>query len=210
MIDAALIMVDLQNDFCPGGSLAVPEGDQIMPLINRLQTQFKLIVASLDWHPPEHTSFAANHPPLTVGDSIEIAGAQQILWPVHCVQGSVGAQFHVGLDQNRVQQVVHKGVDPNIDSYSVFFDNAHQRSTGLYDYLQAENIKTVYLVGLATDYCVKYSALDAAKLGFTVFVITDACRGVELNLGDVAAAYAQMQAAGITLVDSASVLSARE
>ncbi len=210
MIDAALIMVDLQNDFCPGGSLAVPEGDQIMPVINVLQSHFKLIVATQDWHPLDHASFAANHPGLAVGDVIEIAGAPQVLWPVHCVQASNGALFHALLDQTRVQHIVHKGIDPAIDSYSAFYDNAHQRSTGLYDYLKAENIHTVYIVGLATDYCVKYSALDAVKLGFTVYVIQDACRGVELTAGDSAAAYIEMQAAGVKLTDAASVLSARE
>ena len=210
MIDAALIMVDLQNDFCPGGSLAVPGGDEIVPLINALQPRFKLIVATQDWHPLEHTSFAANHEGRAVGDVIEVAHAPQVLWPVHCVQASSGAEFHAALNQTHIQHIVHKGRDPAIDSYSAFFDNAHQRSTGLADYLQAKGIHTVYIVGLATDYCVKYSALDAAKLGFTVWVIEDACRGVELKPGDVESAFAEMRSAGIKLTQSASVLSAKE
>ncbi|MCB0847700.1 MAG: bifunctional nicotinamidase/pyrazinamidase, partial [Bacteroidetes bacterium] len=173
----ALIIVDIQNDFLPGGALAVNEGDQIIPLVNSIQNQFDLIVATQDWHPANHGSFAANHQEKTPGEVIDLYGLTQVLWPVHCVQNSPGAEFASDLDMKEVAKIFHKGTDPNIDSYSGFFDNGRKKKTGLGDFLQSEGVTHVYVVGLATDYCVKYTALDAASLGFQTTVIKDACRG---------------------------------
>ncbi|WP_232051850.1 bifunctional nicotinamidase/pyrazinamidase [Aquicella siphonis] len=201
----ALIMVDLQNDFCMGGNLAVPGGDEVIPLANQLQPYFDLIIATQDWHPHDHMSFAANHPGRAVGEVIQVEELVQVLWPVHCVQDTKGAEFHPGLDLHRVNKIIHKGVNKHIDSYSAFFDNAHLRSTGLSDYLRDEQVNDVYIMGLATDYCVKYSSLDAVHEGFKVTVIQDACRGVELSQGDVRAALAAMRDAGVTLVACADI-----
>lgn len=203
---SALIMVDLQNDFCAGGSLAVPGGDEVVPLANALQAHFDLIVATLDWHPHDHTSFAANHAGYAVGETIDLDGVQQVLWPVHCVQATNGAAFHPDLNTDKVTHVFHKGIDKFIDSYSAFFDNAHQRETGLGDYLKHQGIERVYIMGLATDYCVKFSALDAKHLGFDVYVLADACRGVELHAGDVAGAFDEMKQVGIHLVETKEIL----
>lgn len=200
-----LIMVDLQNDFCPGGRLAVPDADLIIPLVNELQPFFHHVVATLDWHPKDHTSFASNHPGHQIGDVLIMDQIPQILWPDHCVQGSEGAQFHPNLNVQRVRKIFKKGIDKNIDSYSAFFDNAHRRATGLADYLHEQNIKEVYLLGLATDYCVKYSCIDAANLGFDVYVIVDACRGVELKPGDCAKAFQEMEQAGAHLITSKKI-----
>lgn len=199
-IRKALIMVDLQNDFCSGGHLAVPGGEDVIAHANLLQPQFDLIVATQDWHPQDHMSFATNHPGSHIGDELIIDGVKQVLWPKHCVQGEQGAMFHPDLNLERVHKIFHKGTDKQIDSYSAFFDNAHRRSTGLGEYLRSENISTVYILGLATDYCVKYSALDAAKEGFEVYVIADACRGVELKSGDISNAIAEMKAANIHVI----------
>lgn len=201
----ALILVDIQNDFCSGGALAVPEGDLVVDIANKLQLHFNLIVATKDWHPENHTSFAVNHPQQVVGDTVMIAGIEQLLWPVHCVQHSKGADFHPQLNTERIDKIFYKGIEPSIDSYSAFFDNAHQRATGLHDYLHEKGVTDVYIAGLATDYCVKYSALDAAHLGFKVFCIQDGCRAVELKPGDSARALAEMQANGVTLIKSAAV-----
>lgn len=203
----ALIMVDLQNDFCRGGSLAVPEGEAVIAIANKLQPHFDLVVATQDWHPHDHMSFAINHPGHGVGDWVVVDDIPQILWPSHCEQNSNGAQFHPELDTHAITKIVHKGVDKKIDSYSAFFDNAHRRSTGLGDYLQSESVQEVYIMGLATDYCVKYSSLDAVHLGFTVYVITDACRGVEMNPGDSGQAFEEMRAAGVTLIQVADIVS---
>lgn len=202
----ALIMVDLQNDFCRGGSLAVPDGDSVVPLANQLQNHFDIIIATQCWHPKDHTSFAANHPGHRIGDVIQLGNLSQILWPEHCVQNSFGAQFHPQLDIHRLNKTIHKGIDKNIDGYSTFFDNAHLRSTGLGEYLKAEQVTDVYLLGLATDYCVKYSALDAVHLGFAVNVIIDACRGIDLNRGDIEKALNEMKNAGIKLIQSQDVM----
>lgn len=196
----ALLIIDMQNDFCPGGSLAVPGGDEIVPIINELQVKFDYIIATKDWHPHDHISFAANHSDRQIGDVIDVGSLPQVLWPVHCVQETVGSNFHPALDIGRIEKIFHKGMDKNIDSYSAFFDNAYQRSTGLADYLHQQGVDTLYIVGLATDYCVKYSAIDAAKLGFSVFVIKDACRAVELKEGDVEQAFKEMSAMGVTLI----------
>jgi len=202
MAASALIMVDLQNDFCHGGSLAVPEGDLVIPIANQLQNHFKYIVATQDWHPHNHVSFAVNHPGHSVGDVILVDKIPQVLWPHHCEQETNGAAFHAGLNQTKITHFVHKGADPKIDSYSAFFDNEHLRSTGLESYLRENGIETIYIMGLATDYCVKYSAIDAVKLGFEVYVILDACRGVELNPGDIKAACDEMAAAGVKFTTS--------
>lgn len=194
----ALIIVDLQNDFCAGGSLAVPGGDEVVPLANKLQGQFELVIATQDWHPHDHVSFAANHAGYAVGDEILVDDIPQVLWPVHCVQGTKGAEFHPDFDTSHVKKIFHKGTNPKIDSYSAFYDNEHLRSTGLTDYLRSEGVTEVYIMGLATDYCVKYSALDAVHDGFKVYVITEACRGVELSEGDTKRALEEMQNAGVT------------
>lgn len=201
----ALIIVDVQNDFCPGGALAVPEGDRVVPVINRLQARFDLVVATQDWHPPDHGSFAANHPGRQPGEFIELGGLEQVLWPVHCVQHTPGAAFHPDLDVARVAQVFQKGIDPNIDSYGAFFDNGHRRSTGLDDYLKERAVADVYIGGLATDYCVKYTALDAVRLGFATHVIEDACRGVNLEEGDVVRAVEEMRSHGVMIVHSKEI-----
>lgn len=201
-----LVIIDVQNDFCPGGALPVPEGDQIVPVIRRLIRGFDRVVATQDWHPPNHLSFADNHPGRKPGDVIQLAGMEQILWPVHCVQHTQGAELHPDLDRSAIHRVFYKGTDPQIDSYSGFFDNGHRHSTGLEDYLRSEGIKKIYLCGLATDYCVKWTALDAVRLGFETYVVEDACRGVELHPGDVAAALQEMSLAGVSLVRSEALV----
>lgn len=198
----ALIFVDLQNDFVPGGALPVPDGGALVPLANRLQPSFDLVVATQDWHPRDHGSFAANHPGRAPGDRIDLSGLPQILWPVHCVQETPGAAFLPGLDMTRVEKVFRKGTDPTIDSYSGFFDNGHRKATGLGDYLKSRGVKSVYVIGLAADYCVKFTALDAKQLGFETHLIEDATRGVNLRPGDVAAAIEEMKRAGVNIVRS--------
>ncbi len=196
----ALIIVDVQNDFCPGGALEVPEGDRVVPVINALQPRFGLVVATQDWHPPDHGSFAANHEGKQPGDVIELKGLEQILWPVHCVQHTPGAAFHGDLDLRRISRVFQKGTEPDIDSYSGFFDNGRRKATGLAEYLKDERVGDVYVCGLATDYCVKFTALDAVPLGFATYVIEDACRGVNLQPDDVAMALDEMRAKGVQVV----------
>lgn len=200
-----LILIDLQNDFCPGGELAVPEGDLVIPPANRLQPHFDLVVASQDWHPADHGSFAENHPGKEPGEVIELNGLDQILWPVHCVQGTKGAEFHADLERDRIARVFHKGTDSGVDSYSCFFDNARHKSTGLADYLKDQGAERVFICGLATDYCVKFSALDAVDLGFRTCLIEDASRGVNLNAGDVAAAIEEMRRAGVKMLASSDI-----
>jgi nicotinamidase/pyrazinamidase len=195
-----LIITDVQNDFCPGGTLPVPEGDRIIPTINRLQPRFDLVVATQDWHPPDHGSFAANHPGKAPGEIIELGGLAQVLWPVHCVQHTPGAEFHPGLDRSRIAAVFQKGTDPQIDSYSGFFDNAHRRATGLGEFLRRREASELYLCGLATDYCVKFTALDAVGLGLSTFVVEDASRGINLHPGDVDRALAAMKSHGIRVI----------
>ena len=198
----ALLIIDCQNDFCDGGTLAVPQSSLIFPIINRLQKLFKHVIASKDWHPADHISFASNHPGSKVGDLIEEQGEKHQLWPIHCVQYSYGAEFSPALDLGNIQTVIFKGTHSDLDSYSAFFDNAHLRSTGLTDYLRQCAISDVYIVGLAIEYCVKFTALDAAALGFNTTVIMDACKGVELRQGDITSAYQQMEAFGVSLVNS--------
>ncbi|PYJ05135.1 MAG: bifunctional nicotinamidase/pyrazinamidase [Verrucomicrobia bacterium] len=201
----ALIIVDLQNDFLPGGALPVPHGDEIIALANKLQRKFELVLATKDWHPPDHGSFAANHPGKKPGDRIMLDGIEQILWPVHCVQNTYGAEFAPAFDTSRIAHVFHKGVERSIDSYSTFFDNAHRRETGLADYLKKRSVKNIYLMGLALDYCVKYSVLDARHLGLNTRVILDGCRGIELEHGDIDRALDEMIQAGATILKSADL-----
>jgi nicotinamidase/pyrazinamidase len=201
----ALILVDLQNDFLPGGALPVPHGDEVIPLANELQQNFELVLATKDWHPADHGSFATKHPGKKPGDRVILDGIEQILWPVHCVQNTHGAEFAKAFDTSRVAHVFHKGTDPLIDSYSTFFDNAHRRHTGLAHYLEKRGIKDIYLMGLAVDYCVKYSALDARHLSLNTHVILDGCRGIELERGDIDRALHEMKRAGAVLLKSSEL-----
>ncbi|MGA2068490.1 MAG: bifunctional nicotinamidase/pyrazinamidase [Thermoguttaceae bacterium] len=201
----ALILVDLQNDFCPGGPLGVPEGDQVIPPANALQGCFDLVVATQDWHPANHGSFAVNHPGKRPGDVIELAGLTQVLWPVHCVAGTPGAELHPALAPGRIARVFRKGTDAAVDSYSGFFDNGRRRATGLDAYLRQQGVREVYVCGLATDYCVKCTVLDALALGLATWLVEDACRGVNLRPGDAAKALDDMRAAGARLVHAAQL-----
>jgi nicotinamidase/pyrazinamidase len=198
----ALIIVDLQNDFLPGGALPVPHGDEVIPVANDLQRHFELVLATRDWHPPDHGSFAVNHAGKKPGDRIILDGIEQILWPVHCVQNTLGAEFAPAFDTSRIVDVFHKGIERNIDSYSTFFDNAHRRHTGLADYLKKRSVEEIYFMGLALDYCVKYSALDARHLGLNTHVILDGCRGIELEPGDIDRALDEMKGVGAVLLKS--------
>ncbi len=198
----ALVIVDVQNDFMPGGALPTVRGNEVVPVINRLQQQFELVVATQDWHPANHGSFASNHPGRKPGEVINLAGLEQILWPDHCVQGTKGAELHPDLVRSRIQWIVRKGTDPSIDSYSAFFDNGRRKSTGLEDDLRKNGVTDVYLCGLATDYCVLWSARDAVKLGFRTHVVRDACRGVELQRGDIERAFEKMRSAGVEVITS--------
>jgi len=201
----ALVLVDLQNDFCPGGALAVRAGDEVIPVANRVQPRFDLVVASQDWHPADHGSFAVHHEGRNPGEVIELNGLDQVLWPVHCVQDTPGAEFVKELDQRRIVRVFRKGTDPGVDSYSAFYDNGRRIATGLGDYLKDQGVREVYVMGLATDYCVKFTALDAVKEGFDVFLIEDGCRGVELEPGDVDRAIDRMRLRGVVVLDSGSI-----
>jgi nicotinamidase/pyrazinamidase len=177
----ALIIVDVQNDFTTGGKLAVPDGEDVVPLINRLSANFELVVATQDWHPETHKSFASNHTGKKPFDKTVLAGLEQVLWPDHCVQGSAGAEFHPALDMKKVEGIFRKGMDPEIDSYSGFYDNGHKKSTGLSGYLKERNVETVYVCGLAGDYCVFYTAKDALKEGFKTVLLEDASRAIRLE-----------------------------
>lgn len=197
----ALLLVDIQNDFLPGGALPVKEGNAILPLINEIvHYPFDLIVATKDWHPAEHGSFVNNHAGKKSGDHINLGGLDQILWSAHCVQGTRGAEFGAGWDTTVVDKVIYKGTDPLIDSYSTFYDNGHRKSTGLENYLREKGVKDIFIAGLATDYCVKYSVLDALELGFHPYVIVDACRGINLNRDDSDQALAVMRTGGAVLL----------
>lgn len=202
----ALILVDIQNDFLPGGALAVPDGDAVVPVANALMPGFSLVVATQDWHPADHGSFAANHPGRRPGEVIALGGLSQVLWPVHCVQGTRGAEFADGLDRARIGRVFVKGTDPEIDSYSGFFDNERRKSTGLGEFLRAAGVDEVVVLGLATDYCVKFTALDALSLGLRTVLVVDGCRGVELQAGDSARAIEAVRAAGGVVVTSAELV----
>mmetsp|Transcript_22546 Transcript_22546/g.36639 ORF Transcript_22546/g.36639 Transcript_22546/m.36639 type:complete len:199 (-) Transcript_22546:3213-3809(-) len=194
----ALIVIDVQNDFCPGGALAVPEGDQIVAGINALMNGAAAVILTQDWHPAGHSSFASSHPGHNPYDVIDMPYGAQVLWPDHCIQGSDGARFHKDLNTDRAEMIVRKGFRPDIDSYSAFFENDHTTPTGLDGYLRARGISDLLMVGLATDFCVNFSAVDAANLGFNVTVQMDLCRAIDLN-GSLEAAVDGMQAAGVTL-----------
>ena len=177
----ALLLIDIQNDFMPGGRLAVPDGDAILPLVNALQPQFDLVVASQDWHPAGHRSFASSHPGQAAYDEITWQGLPQMLWPDHCVQATPGADLHPTLDTRRVEAIFRKGTDPDIDSYSAFFDNGHRKATGLAAYLRGRGVTRVYLAGLAADYCVYFSAKDALAEGFETIVLAEATRAISVE-----------------------------
>lgn len=194
----ALVVIDVQNDFCPGGALAVPDGDGVVLGINALMGGFSAIVLTQDWHPANHSSFASQHPGLQPFEMTDMPYGRQVLWPVHCVQGSDGAAFHVDLNTGQADLVIRKGFNRDIDSYSAFFENDHSTPTGLEGYLRTRGIDTLTFVGLATDFCVSYSAIDAARLGFTVQVVLDLCRAIDLD-GSLAAAKESMAAAGIEI-----------
>jgi nicotinamidase/pyrazinamidase len=194
----ALIVIDVQNDFCPGGALAVTDGDQIVPGINDLMTQADAVVLTQDWHPAGHSSFASTHQGHDPYALIQMPYGPQVLWPDHCIQGSTGAAFHTDLNTDRADMIIRKGYNPAIDSYSAFFENDHKTPTGLEGYLRTRGIDTLTMVGLATDFCVNFSAVDAAKLGFDVTVRMDLCRAIDLD-GSLIAAVEGMKAAGVTL-----------
>lgn len=194
----ALIVIDVQNDFCPEGALAVPGGDEIVQGINALMADFDAVVLTQDWHPAGHSSFASSHDGKNPYELIEMPYGPQVLWPDHCIQGSLGAKFHMELHQDRADLIIRKGYNPQIDSYSAFFENDHTTPTGLEGYLRTRGISDLTMVGLALDFCVNFSAVDAAKLGFDVTVRQDLCRAINLD-GSLAAAVEGMTAAGVTL-----------
>lgn len=201
----ALIVVDIQNDFLPGGALGVKEGYQIIPIVNDLIGQFELIVATQDWHPSEHGSFASNHTNKSPGDKIILHGLNQILWPDHCVQHSSGSEFGKDLEITRFNKVFQKGTNVHIDSYSGFFDNGKKKATGLDNFLKEHGIHEVFIVGLATDYCVKFTALDAAELGYDTYVIADATKAVNLQKGDFERAIEELRSNGIHVIQSSEI-----
>jgi nicotinamidase/pyrazinamidase len=199
-----LLIVDVQNDFCPGGALAVNRGDEIVPLVNRLARIFPHAALTQDWHPPGHSSFASAHPGKKPFETISMPYGEQVLWPDHCVQGTRGAAFHSGLDAPRAELVVRKGYHPAIDSYSALYENDRKTPTGLGCYLRERGFKHLFLAGIATDYCVAWSALDARREGFDVTVIADACRAIDLN-GSLARAMTEMHAADVRVIRSVAI-----
>ena len=201
----ALILVDLQNDFIAPGALPVPDGIQVVPLANRLQPLFDVVVATQDWHPANHLSFASQHRNVVIGDMMELDGLPQIAWPDHCIAGTYGADFIRSLDRKQIRQVFRKGTNRQIDSYSGFFDNGHHQATGLGDFLAERQVTDVYILGLATDYCVKYTAIDARALHFQTHLVVDACRGVNLRPHDVDEALDELSRQGIELTESTTV-----
>ena len=198
MAASTLIVIDVQNDFCPGGALGVNGGDEILPLVNQMIADHQHVVLTQDWHPAGHSSFASSHPGHSPFETISVSYGPQTLWPDHCIQGSKGAEFHKELKWTKAELIVRKGFRAAIDSYSAFYENDHKTPTGLAGYLKERKIKALTMVGLATDYCVAYSALDAAKLGFKVTVRLDACRAIDLG-GSLATMMEKMRDAGVTL-----------
>lgn len=197
----ALLIVDVQYDFLPGGALEVPNGDVIIPKINALTKKFECIVQTQDWHPTNHSSFASNHQENKPFDTIKAEYGEQVLWPDHCVQNTRGAEFHSDLKQDSTNLIIRKGFRPHIDSYSAFFENDHQTPTGLHGYLQERQVDEIFITGLATDFCVKWSALDAAKKGYKTYVIEDAVRGIDIN-NSVQTSIDEMEDAGVILLNS--------
>ena len=202
----ALLVMDVQNDFCPGGALAVTDGDAVVPLVNALGAVFQHVLLTQDWHPPGHQSFASSHPGRQPFETIEAPYGPQTLWPDHCLQGTAGAAFHAGLELPRAELVIRKGFRREIDSYSALFENDHATPTGLAGYLRERGLSRLFVCGLATDFCVAFSAIDAATAGFEVTVIEDACRAIDLE-GSLAAARASMTQAGATFTTSERFLS---
>lgn len=203
--DRALLVIDVQNDFTAGGALEVPHGDEIVPLVNRIATHFRNVVQAQDWHPAGHISFASSHPGSKPFDTIELPYGPQVLWPDHCIQGSKGAQFHRRLDIPHTQLIVRKGGNPQVDSYSAFTEADQQTTTGLAGYLREKGITTVYLVGLALDFCVAWSALHARREGFVTYVVIDACRAIDSD-GSLERAMAEMQNAGVMFIKARQLL----
>jgi nicotinamidase/pyrazinamidase len=203
-----LIVVDVQNDFCPGGALEVKHGDEIVPLVNQLARKFENIVVTQDWHPAGHASFASSHASKKPFETARMRYGTQVLWPDHCVQGTRGAALHEGLDLPRAQLVIRKGWHPKVDSYSAFLEADRKTKTGLDGYLRSRGVKRVYCVGLATDFCVAWTALDARRFRFDAVVIEDACRAID-NAGSLAEADKSMTKAGVKRANSASLLAAR-
>lgn len=202
----ALLIIDVQNDFCPGGALEVPRGDQIIPVINKLSRKFDVVLQTQDWHPERHSSFATSHEGKEPFETIEMPYGQQVLWPDHCVQGSEGAEFHPQLETDRSQLIIRKGFRREIDSYSAFYENDEQTTTGLTGYLRERDIDTLYTMGLATDFCVKWSVLDGLKEGFEITVVEDAVKGIDIE-GSVEKAWDEMLEAGAQKISSKDLLS---
>ena len=202
--DAALLAVDVQNGFLPGGSLAVARGDEVIPVINAVAKAFRNVVLTQDWHPPGHISFASSHPGKAPFETIELPYGRQILWPDHCVQGTMSAALHAELDIPHAQLIIRKGYNPAVDSYSAFFEADGKLKTGLESYLASRGIHTIFIAGLATDFCVLWTATDARKLGLAVYVIEDACRGIDTQ-GSLVAAWQAMDAAGVRRIQSGDV-----
>jgi nicotinamidase/pyrazinamidase len=199
-----LLVVDVQNDFCPGGALPVPRGEEVVPVVNRLAAFFQHVLLTQDWHPKGHRSFASSHPGRQPFDAIELDYGTQILWPDHCIQGTAGAEFHPGLAITNAEVVIRKGFRREIDSYSAFFENDRRTPTGLAGYLRERGLTRVFLAGLAFDFCVRFSAEDARHSGFTCLVIEDACRGIDVG-GSVAATRAKLEELGVASIEAASL-----
>jgi nicotinamidase/pyrazinamidase len=205
MAKKVLLIVDVQSDFLSGGNLAVPGGDEIISLVNKLQEKFELVIATKDWHPKNHKSFASQHRNKQAGDVIILNKQKQILWPDHCVKNSFGSGFPSTLNTGKLDRIFYKGTDKNIDSYSGFLDNDKKKKTGLEEYLKQKRVQDIYIAGLATDYCVKFTALDGKTAGFNVFVIADACRGVDLNKGDVEKVFKEMEDKRVNIIKSKDI-----
>lgn len=201
----ALLIIDVQNDFCPGGALAVPDGNEVIPVINSLSEQFDVIIMTQDWHPREHFSFASSRKGKEPFETVGMPYGEQVLWPDHCVQGTAGADFHPDLITIRSQLIIRKGFRREIDSYSAFYENDNETTTGLSGYLRERGVTSLYLTGLATDFCVRWSALDGLKEGFEVNVVKDAVRGIDIG-GSVEQAWQEMKEAGAEIITSADVL----
>ncbi len=202
---SALLIIDVQNDFCPGGALAVPNGDEVVPVLNSSAARFPTVVATKDWHPPGHISFASVHEGATIGEVRKIDGLDQVMWPDHCIPGTPGAEFHPDLAVDHINLIVHKGLDKKLDSYSAFFENDGTTPTGLEGYLRGLGIGQIVIGGLATDYCVYFSAKDALACGFSVFLLEDAVRGVDVPEGNLAKTVDDMKRSGVVFISSQEV-----
>ncbi len=203
---ALLLIVDVQNDFCPGGALAVSEGDEVVPVINTLAPLFPVVAATRDWHPEGHVSFASSHKGKSVYETVKTDGIDQVLWPDHCIRETGGAELHPDLKRSEINIILHKGTQIGLDSYSAFYDNDHRSSTGLDGYMKGLGLEKIFICGLATDYCVFFSAMDAASLGFETFVIRDASRGVDVPEGNIEKSASIMKEAGVRLIESTELL----